>query len=54
MGYCVLCKSNEVVHQKSDNTSLLNFKNEISELLFFEDYKLGDWQSLLHNLLLLR
>lgn len=42
MGYYVLYKSNEVIGQKSDNTRLLNFKNEISELLFSEDHKLGD------------
>lgn len=43
MGYCVLCKKKkkEVLDKKSDNI-LLHFKGEISELLFFEDYWVGD------------
>ena len=43
MRYCVLRKSDEVLDQNSDTTTLLNFKGEISELLLiaFEDYWLG-------------
>lgn len=42
MRYCVLCKSDEVLDQNSDNT-LLNFKGEISELLFLP-LKIIDWE----------
>lgn len=41
MGGCVLCKTNEVLDQKTD-TTLLNFKGKMSEFFFFEDYQLGD------------
>lgn len=41
MRCCVLCKRNEAFNQKSDNTTLLSFKGEISELLFFSWKILG-------------
>lgn len=43
MRYCVLRKSDEVLDQNSDTTTLLNFKGEISELLFLP-LKIIDWE----------
>lgn len=42
MGYSVLCKSNEVLDQKSD-TTLLTFMGKISKPLFFS-LKTINWE----------